>query len=848
MSDKRLSNSPLCLGFLQTRRMLQVDQSRDYTDRVLGEQVNLAIKQLPTMQATSFVIALVLSITVRNVIPLVNIIIWLLLVLVTVFSRTILYSRYSNVDGQTRLAGHWRKRYLLLALFSGCVWGLSAFIIFPVGNVWPMAIFMIAIAGLTAGTTISHAGIRLGSAAWVVPVMLLYAIRCVMVRGEFQYILGSFFVIFMVAIILQSLKNHEAITSSIALKFEHIDLLAAVRESEERFRVLARASFEAMVFSQEGIIKDCNEQLSKILGFSKEELIGKPVRDLLPPEEIERVMNNITNGRDAIIDHEVVCKDGSRRSVEAHGTTTRYLGKEYRITAIHDITERRRMEGELRVQEIKYRSLFESAKDGIFVLDETGFTDCNQTGAEMYGLTKEELIGRSPVEFAPERQSDGRLSSDVAGERIQAALGGITQVFEWQPLRADGTPFHVEITLSRLELGGKPCVQAIVRDISERKRFEQEHHKAQKLEAIGTLAGGIAHDFNNLLQGVFGYISLAKLKKDDPEKSMAALDEAEKALHLSVNLTNQLLTFSKGGKPVKKSIDLQPLVASAAKFALSGSRTDYRISALDGLWQIEADEGQISQVIQNIVLNADQAMPQGGRVEITARNVQLPAPDAPLDLQNGRYVSIAIKDIGVGIPRKYLANIFDPYFTTKEKGSGLGLATAYSIIRNHNGMIDVKSETGHGTTFVIYLPAAATVKREEQTRQVAAAGRTGRILVMDDDPVILDVSGELIRALGHSAEFSKEGTETVAKYREAQRSGRPFDIVILDLTIRGGMGGVETLRLLSEIDPGVKAVVSSGYSDDAAIAGYGELGFKAVLKKPYHVDELRDILNRLLNS
>jgi two-component system cell cycle sensor histidine kinase/response regulator CckA len=659
--------------------------------------------------------------------------------------------------------------------------------------------------------------------------MLLYAIRCVMVRGEFQYILGSFFVIFMVAIILQSLKNHEAITASIALKFEHIDLLTAVRESEERFRVLARASFEAMVFSQEGIIKDCNEQLSKILGFSKEELIGKPVRDLLPPEEIERVMNNITNGRDAIIDHDVVCKDGSRRSVEAHGTTTRYLGKEYRITAIHDITERRRMEGELREQEIKYRSLFESAKDGIFALDETGFTDCNQTGAEMYGLTKEELIGRSPVEFAPERQSDGRLSSDVAGERIQAALGGIT--------------------LSQLELGGKTCVQAIVRDISERKRFEQEHHKAQKLEAIGTLAGGIAHDFNNLLQGVFGYISLAKLKKDDPEKSMAALEEAEKALHLSVKLTNQLLTFSKGGKPVKKSIDLLPLVVNAAKFALSGSRTDYRIAAHDGLWQIDADEGQISQVIQNIVLNADQAMPQGGRVEITARNVHLPAPDAPPDLQNGRYVSIAIRDTGIGIPRKYLANIFDPYFTTKEKGSGLGLATAYSIIRNHNGKIDVKSEIGHGTTFVIYLPAAATVKREEQARQAAASpGRTGRILVMDDDPVILDVAGELIRALGHSAEFSKEGTEAVAKYREAQRSGCPFDIVILDLTIRGGMGGVETLRLLSEIDPGVKTVVSSGYSDDEAIAGYREQGFKAVLKKPYHFDELRDVLNRLLNS
>jgi nitrogen-specific signal transduction histidine kinase/CheY-like chemotaxis protein len=392
-------------------------------------------------------------------------------------------------------------------------------------------------------------------------------------------------------------------------------------------------------------------------------------------------------------------------------------------------------------------------------------------------------------------------------------------------------------------------LQAIVRDISERKRLEQEHLKTQKLEAIGTLAGGIAHDFNNLLQGVFGYISLAKLRNNDREKMLAALEEAEKALHLSVKLTNQLLTFSKGGKPVKKTIDLLPVIENATKFALSGSRTDYRVAVDEGLWQVDADEGQISQVIQNIVLNADQAMPVGGRVEITARNVHIPVPDAPQGLEKGRYVEIVFRDTGIGIPGKYIGKIFDPYFTTKEKGSGLGLATSYSIIKNHNGTIDVMSEMGKGTTFRIHLPATAAAKREEQARPVAAEhGRTGRVLIMDDEPVILDVAGELIRALGHSAEFSSHGKETIAKYREAQLSGRPFDVVILDLTIRGGMGGAETLRILSEIDPGVKAVVSSGYSDDAAIAGYGEQGFKAVLKKPYHVDELRTVLNRLLNS
>jgi two-component system cell cycle sensor histidine kinase/response regulator CckA len=437
----------------------------------------------------------------------------------------------------------------------------------------------------------------------------------------------------------------------------------------------------------------------------------------------------------------------------------------------------------------------------------------------------------------------------VAGEKIAAALSGIPQVFEWQPLHAKAIPFDVEITLSRVELGGKMCLQAIVRDISERKRLEQERLRAQKLEAIGTLAGGIAHDFNNLLQGVFGYISLAKLKKDDREKSLAALEEAEKALHLSVMLTNQLLTFSKGGKPLKKTVDLLPVIENAAKFALSGSRSSYRLTVADGLWAAEADEGQIGQVIQNIVLNADQAMPVGGQVELSARNVLAPGPDLPQGLEEGKYIELAIRDTGIGIAEQYLARIFDPYFTTKEKGSGLGLATSYSIVRNHNGLIDVRSKVAQGTTFLVYLPATSSAAAKVQDRRAAAAPmRTGRVLVMDDERVIRDIAGQLLTALGHTAELASQGAEAIAKYQEAQRSGRPFDIVILDLTVRDGMGGAETFRELLQLDPAVKAVVSSGYSTDEIMAGYREQGFKAVLRKPYHVEELRSVLNELLSS
>jgi CheY-like chemotaxis protein len=370
------------------------------------------------------------------------------------------------------------------------------------------------------------------------------------------------------------------------------------------------------------------------------------------------------------------------------------------------------------------------------------------------------------------------------------------------------------------------------------------------MEAIGTLAGGIAHDFNNLMQGVFGYISLAKLTAHGRQKSLAALDQAEKALHMSVKLTNQLLTFSKGGKPVKKLLDLWPVIDDAAQFALSGSRSEYRLVADDALWQVEADEGQISQVIQNIVLNADQAMLEGGRVEITARNVHLPHNDSLPGLQKGRYVQISIKDSGMGISEQYIARIFDPYFTTKKKGSGLGLATSYSIIKNHSGLIDVKSEVGKETTFFIYLPAIETGETAELLQPTAEVQsvRHGRVLIMDDEQVILKVAGELLKSLGHEAEFSAHGEEAVEKYRIAMQLGKPFDAVILDLTIRGGMGGAETMVKLMKFDPGVKAIVSSGYSDDDFVANHKKNGFKAFLKKPYSLEELQKVLNKVINS
>jgi signal transduction histidine kinase/ActR/RegA family two-component response regulator len=423
-------------------------------------------------------------------------------------------------------------------------------------------------------------------------------------------------------------------------------------------------------------------------------------------------------------------------------------------------------------------------------------------------------------------------------------------MIEYRLCKPDGSVRWVRsVSSAYAQPNGNVIVFGTTADITERKRLSNERLKTQKLEAIGTLAGGIAHDFNNLLQGVFGFISLAKLQSDDKEKFTVALDDAEKALHMSVRLANQLLTFSKGGTPVKKRIGLRPVIENAAKFALSGSRSDYRFSADHGLWQAEVDEGQISQVIQNIVLNADQSMPEGGQVVITAKNIRVTDKNHPHRLQNGAYVEIAIMDKGVGIPEQYIGKIFDPYFTTKEKGSGLGLATSYSIIKYHNGLIDVKSDVGKGTTVTIYIPAIESTQQGEHPVPAAAiSARPGKILVMDDEEVIRTVACAIAKALGHRAESAHHGKEVIEKYQAALQSGEPFDIVILDLTIKDGMGGAEALRKLLEIDPEVKAVVTSGYSHDAVIASYREHGFKAFLKKPYNVDQLREVLNTLLSA
>jgi two-component system cell cycle sensor histidine kinase/response regulator CckA len=402
----------------------------------------------------------------------------------------------------------------------------------------------------------------------------------------------------------------------------------------------------------------------------------------------------------------------------------------------------------------------------------------------------------------------------------------------------------VEINAVVLNWKGRPATLNFLSDITKRKRMEEDISKIQKLESIGILAGGIAHDFNNILTAILGNVSLAKIY-DLQSNVQERLTEAEKACMQAKELTQQLLTFSRGGAPVKKVTSIAHLLSDSAIFASSGSNARCECSIPDDLWAAEVDEGQISQVVNNLVINAEQAMPGGGVIKVSAENIFL--SESVLPLEDGNYVKISVEDQGVGIPEQHLQRIFDPYFTTKQKGSGLGLATSYSIIRNHDGHIVVESILGVGTTFHIYLPASSeeAVTREKMEEEIPVMGK-GNILVMDDEEFIRELVGDMLVNIGYEATTVSDGAEAVELYKEAKESGRPFDAVIMDLTVPGGMGGREALRRIMEIDPEIKAIVSSGYSNDPIMADFGKYGFSGVIAKPYKTGELSEVLYKVM--
>jgi len=521
------------------------------------------------------------------------------------------------------------------------------------------------------------------------------------------------------------------------------------------------------------------------------------------------------------------------------------------VGVIFDVTAARQAETELAAEKERLAVTLGSMTEGVITVGAQGrVLFMNKAAAELSQWDAAEAVGR-PIEdvcsfqdSVTERGVALELSS-VIGQGVHRELPKNTQL-----KGRLGRPRLVEGRVISVSNSSSKRVGAVIvlRDVTERQRMEEQLHRAAKMESIGILAGGIAHDFNNILTAILSNLTLIELDMAGAPGTGQMLADAIHATKRAGELTQQLLTFSKGGDPVRAAVQLSEVVREAATFSNRGSSVRTEFEFPQDLWPADVDKAQIGQVVQNLVINAIQAMPLGGSVWIKASNRTI-EPGSHSVLQGGDYVCISVADSGSGISPENIEKIFDPYFTTKLQGNGLGLATVFSIVRRHQGHIEVSSVLGKGSAFTFFLPAA-----KDATLRVSAhpffegASKRARVLFMDDEEPIIRVAEKLMQLMGLDFESAPDGRKAIEAYRAASEAGRPFDLVVMDLTIPGGMGGREAISELLRFDPSVRAIVSSGYSSDLAMSDFREHGFRGMVAKPYDISELASIIRSVLSD
>ncbi len=623
-----------------------------------------------------------------------------------------------------------------------------------------------------------------------------------------------------------------------------------LRESEARFRDLAE-SLPQTVFETDlsGTIRFINRAGFKAFGYTADALeAGITVSALLVEGDRQRAQENITKRlrgeTRGQIEYTALRKDGTRFPVTIDSVPIVHNGVPVGFRGIVvDMTERKRADRAILDSEEKYRFVVEHAKDGVVIAQDGMVRYANAAMASISGYSVEELTSRPFVVFL--HPDDRAMVLERHLDRMEGKIN-LTFTYRFRLIRSDDRIVWIETRGATSTWNGKPATINFLSDITEQMRVEEERLQTEKLSSIGILAGGIAHDFNNILTGILANISIVRPLVND-ERLAGRLREAESAALRARSLTQQLLTFSRGGSPVRKVFNPGPLIRESATFALRGRPGGCEVRIAPDLWLIEADEGQIGQVVNNLVLNASQAMAGGGTVIVDAAN-QSVASVPVLPSGSGPHISITVSDRGSGIPTEHLARIFDPYFTTKQQGSGLGLAICYSIVKNHGGTITVVSEPGEGSSFTVYLPAADQAASERKPVEAQPVKGKGRVLVMDDQEIIRNAATVIIEDLGFDVVCAPDGRSAIEAFLQARDDGRPFDLFIMDLTVPGGMGGKEALHELLTLDPGVKAIVSSGYHNDPIIANFREHGFKDAITKPYNQAELSSAIARVLKS
>lgn len=639
-----------------------------------------------------------------------------------------------------------------------------------------------------------------------------------------------------------------------------------LRNNQELLSSITAAAMDAIVLTDpEGLIRYWNPAATAIFGYTAEEALGRSAFSfLIAPEKAEALQAGYrawqTTGTSSIVNRRIVSR-GLRKSGESFPmdmalTAVPREGRLWCCALLTDISERAVNEERLGL----FAAAVESAAEGIFIADLEGrIVYSNSAAAGQLGYSPAELIGRDFSQLHrdpavvtgtifPALRRDGRW----AGEASCVGRGGQT------------TEIWLVASLARGADGSPIAFVGLSRDLADQKRLEAGRLRTQKIESVGVLAGGLAHDFNNLLTIILGNLDLARLFAGSNPDAAEALDHASEAALRAGDLTRQLITFSKGGHPTKRVGNVARTLRETVVFAAAGTNLACEFAIPENLPRVDFDEGQIRQVFHNLVQNAREAMPDGGTLRVSASAVQLAGGEIPA-LAAGRYLRLEFTDSGTGIADEHLTRIFDPYFSTKEmdsvKGRGLGLAVSYSIVRNHGGTITADSRIGNGTTIAVYLPeTTAPVDEDDEEEELAAEPPVpaesaseripdgpprGRVLVMDDEPLVGEMAGTALRRLGFAATLCHSSAEAVVQYQIALDSGGRFDVAILDLTVPGGPGGPETLARLREIDPTVRAVLSSGYADHPAVNNWAGLGFAAFIAKPYSLRAFEELLAQL---
>lgn len=627
-----------------------------------------------------------------------------------------------------------------------------------------------------------------------------------------------------------------------------------VSESEERFRSLVQQAGDGFfVHDDEGNIVDVNQRGCEMLGYSREELLKLTIFDIdkeVGYERANKIWEELQLGQTITLETRNMRKDGTTFPSDIRLGRIQMGNGKYFLGLVRDISLRKFAEQALANEKELLSVTLRSIGDGVITTDVDGRVVMLSRVAEtLTGWSQEEAQGlplaevfkiineytRKPCENPVTQVLAGGHIVGLANHTVLVSKAGNEMIIadSAAPIR-DRESRIVGVVL-------------VFRDITEEKRLQREAQKARNLESLGILAGGIAHDFNNLLTAILGNVSFAKIHSNKDSDAYDHLVAAEKASLRAKDLTLQLLTFAKGGEPIKQAVAIVDIIRESADFVLLGSNVSYEMDADEELWPVKVDPGQMSQLFNNLIINASQAMPDGGVIRVKCGNIYCDG-DKRHSLKPGRYVLITVADHGKGISKTDMQRIFDPYFTTKQEGSGLGLASSYSIAKRHGGHLAVESQVGKGSTFFVYLPTTGkkVAMKEEAFEETAIVRGKGKILVMDDEQMVRDMAGKVLAYIGYDADFAQNGQEAINLYSEAMQTDRPYDAVIMDLTIPGGMGGKEAVREILKINGSAKVIVSSGYAQDPIMADYKSHGFGAVLTKPYSIENLSQTLHDLL--